>query len=207
LPDGYEPPTLRDPSGAARKILPERPNLNLLGARELESCGGATMSIICALVQATTGQGAHQRPEYSGEKGGFAFIFVNPAVFTLSRRALRETLAAVGIPFLEARQSNIHAPEALRRHAYFSDLAVGTICGLGSRGCDLALEYALTSQPRNLNGPGAFHRPAQGGRSEMDLRNQEADRPRPGIGIAELEITEGEEKVKIVKGVSGVGNG
>jgi Dehydroquinase class II len=49
----------------------------------------------------------------------------------------------VGIPFLEARRSNIHTPETLRRHVYFADLAVGTICGLGSGGCDLAFEYAL----------------------------------------------------------------
>ena len=49
----------------------------------------------------------------------------------------------MGIPFLEVRRSNMHAREALRRHAYLSDLAVGTICGLGSRGCDLTLEYAL----------------------------------------------------------------
>ena len=49
----------------------------------------------------------------------------------------------MGIPFLEARLSNIHALEALRRHADFSGQAVETICGLGSRGCDLALEYAL----------------------------------------------------------------
>ena len=51
----------------------------------------------------------------------------------------------MGIPFLEVRLSNMHAREALRRHAYLSDLAVGTICGLGSRGYDLALEYALAS--------------------------------------------------------------
>ena len=49
----------------------------------------------------------------------------------------------MGIPFLEVRLSNMHAREALRRQAYLSDLAVGTICGLGSRGCDLTLEYAL----------------------------------------------------------------
>ncbi|HKY02728.1 MAG TPA: type II 3-dehydroquinate dehydratase, partial [Burkholderiales bacterium] len=43
----------------------------------------------------------------------------------------------------EVHLSNIHAREDFRRHSYFSELAVGVICGLGSRGYDLALEYAL----------------------------------------------------------------
>ncbi|HEY6720672.1 MAG TPA: type II 3-dehydroquinate dehydratase, partial [Burkholderiales bacterium] len=51
--------------------------------------------------------------------------------------------AAVAIPFLEVHLSNIYARESFRHHSYFSDLAVGTICGLGSRGYDLALQFAI----------------------------------------------------------------
>jgi len=113
--------------------------------------------IIQRLSKAATTQGARLEAFQSNQEGAlidrvhaakkqkFAYIIVNPAGFTHSSIALRDALAAVGIPFLEVHLSNIHAREPFRRHSYFSDLAVGTICGLGSRGYDLALEYALAS--------------------------------------------------------------
>ncbi len=54
-------------------------------------------------------------------------------------------LAAVAIPFLEVHLSNIYSREPFRRHSYFSDLEVGTICGLGSRSYEFALQFALHS--------------------------------------------------------------
>ena len=72
------------------------------------------------------------------------FIIINPAACTHTSVALRDALAAVKIPFVEVHLSNIYAREPFRRHSYFSDLAVGTICGLGSRGYDAALEYVLS---------------------------------------------------------------
>jgi 3-dehydroquinate dehydratase-2 len=142
-----------------RKILVlNGPNLNLLGSREPEIYGRETLrDIIQRLSKAAAGRGARLEAFQSNEEGalidrvhaarkqGFAYIIVNPAGFTHSSVALRDALAAVGIPFLEVHLSNIHAREPFRRHSYFSDLAVGTICGLGSRGYDLALEYALAS--------------------------------------------------------------
>ena len=56
---------------------------------------------------------------------------------------LRDALAAVKIPFIEVHLSNIYSRESFRHGSYFSDLAVGTICGLGSRGYDLAIQFAL----------------------------------------------------------------
>lgn len=76
---------------------------------------------------------------------GFAFIIRNPAGFTHNSAALRDALAVIGVPFIEVHLSNIHARELFRRHSYFSALAVGTNCGMGSRGREFALGYALAS--------------------------------------------------------------
>jgi 3-dehydroquinate dehydratase-2 len=50
----------------------------------------------------------------------------------------------VKVPFIEVHLSNVHAREPFRQHSYFSDLAVGVICGLGAQGYELALAHALT---------------------------------------------------------------
>jgi len=56
---------------------------------------------------------------------------------------LRDALAAVSIPFVEVHVSNVFAREAFRRESYFTDIAVGIVSGLGARGYELALEFAL----------------------------------------------------------------
>jgi 3-dehydroquinate dehydratase-2 len=71
------------------------------------------------------------------------FILINPAAFTHTSVALRDALAAVGLPFIEIHLSNVFAREPFRHHSYFSDLAVGVISGLGALGYELALDYAL----------------------------------------------------------------
>ena len=71
------------------------------------------------------------------------FIIINPAAFTHTSVALRDAMLASGIPFIEVHLSNVHAREPFRHHSYFSDIAEGVICGLGSQGYDLALKAAL----------------------------------------------------------------
>lgn len=77
---------------------------------------------------------------------GADFIIINPAAFTHTSVAMRDALAAVNVPFIEVHLSNIFSRETFRHHSYFSDLAVGVISGLGAKGYELALEYALTKR-------------------------------------------------------------
>lgn len=144
-------------NAAAKKILVlHGPNLNLLGAREPHIYGRETLADINRRLAARAkARGATLKALQSNHEGalieyvqaakqqGFAFILVNPGGLTHTSVALRDAFAAAGVPFIEVHLSNIHARESFRRRSYFSELAVGTICGLGSRGYDLALEYAL----------------------------------------------------------------
>ena len=77
---------------------------------------------------------------------GIDFIIINPAAYTHTSIALRDALAATGLPFIEVHLSNIFARESFRRESYFSDLALGVISGLGAKGYELALKYALTAR-------------------------------------------------------------
>lgn len=132
------------------------PNLNLLGTREPEIYGRETLGEINRrLIAAGRAAGAVVRCAQSNHEGELvdavqragrdrvAFIVLNPAGLTHTSVVLRDALLAVGIPFVEVHLSNVHAREPWRRRSYFSDIAAGTIFGLGSRGYDLALAYAL----------------------------------------------------------------
>ena len=133
------------------------PNLNLLGSREPDRYGTATLeaieqrlwragavrpasSVTCFPEQfrnRSWSSASSRRPE------GVDFILINPAAYTHTSVAMRDALAAVAIPFVEIHLSNIHAREPFRQRSYFSDLAVGVISGLGAKGYELALAYAL----------------------------------------------------------------
>ena len=80
---------------------------------------------------------------------GTEFIIINPAAFTHTSVAIRDALAAVGIPFVEVHLSNVFAREAFRKESYFSDIAVGVISGLGATGYELALQFALQHSVRS----------------------------------------------------------
>lgn len=137
------------------------PNLNLLGTREPELYGSETLAAIDRRLLARAKQAGAKiatfQSNFEGElidrvhrarAEAIDFIIINPAGCTHTSVALRDALAAVAIPFLEVHLTNVHAREPFRRHSYFSDVAVGVICGLGSRGYDFALEFALGFQER-----------------------------------------------------------
>ena len=133
------------------------PNLNLLGSREPQIYGRDTLALIdrrllaagsAAAVEVQCFQSNHEGVlvdrVQQAKRDGVGFIVFNPAGFTHTSVVLRDALLAVRIPFIEIHLSNLHAREPWRRHSYFTDIAAGTIFGLGSRGYDLALAYALT---------------------------------------------------------------
>jgi len=145
-----------------RKILVlHGPNLNLLGVREPQHYGADTLAAINIRLteQGSTRDAAvatfqsHRENElveriHATLRDGTDFIIINPAAFTHTSVAIRDALAAVKKPFLEVHLSNVHAREAFRHHSYLSDLAVGVICGLGAKGYEYALQYALDYAPK-----------------------------------------------------------
>ena len=133
------------------------PNLNLLGIREPEVYGRVTLDEINrSLSKLAENAGIFLENFQSNAEADLIgriqrtisdetdFIIINPAAYTHTSVALRDALAAVKLPFIEVHLSNIFARETFRRESYFSDLALGVISGLGPKGYELALEYALT---------------------------------------------------------------
>ena len=142
--------------GSKKILVLHGPNLNLLGTREPEIYGRETLPDInrrliaqAKLAGATVicfqsnHEGALIDRAQLAKKQQIAWIIINPAGLTHTSVALRDALAGVAIPFIEVHLSNIHAREPFRSHSYFSDLAAGTICGLGSQGYELALQFVL----------------------------------------------------------------
>ncbi len=138
------------------------PNLNLLGTREPRHYGTDTLAVIegrltalatdighsIAFLQSNAEHELIARIHEAATDGTRAIIF-NPAAFTHTSVALRDALGAVGLPFIEVHLSNIHAREPFRNRSYFSDIAAGTISGLGALGYELALMAAISYlQPR-----------------------------------------------------------
>jgi len=132
------------------------PNLNLLGTREPEHYGTATLEDINARLRDMAEAAGHHLDVYQSNAehelvgrvqqamaDRVAYIILNPAAFTHTSVALRDALAASRIPFIEVHLSNVHAREPFRKHSYFSDLATGVISGLGAEGYALALRAAI----------------------------------------------------------------
>ncbi len=131
------------------------PNLNLLGTREPDIYGSetlddidqrltkqaATLGLSVSTFQSNAEHALIDRIHQAREES-IHFILFNPGAFTHTSVALRDALLGVDIPFIELHLSNVHARESFRQHSYFSDIARGVICGLGSFGYDAALQAA-----------------------------------------------------------------
>jgi len=134
-----------------RILVLHGPNLNLLGRREPDVYGRTTLAEIDArLVDAAADRGFEVACHQSNHEGvlidriheamGSAEgILINPAGLTHTSVALRDALAASGLPVVEVHLSNVHVREPFRRHSYVSGVASGVVSGLGADGYTLGL--------------------------------------------------------------------
>ncbi|MBD5802522.1 3-dehydroquinate dehydratase [Azoarcus sp. Aa7] len=150
------------PPPQTRILVLHGPNLNLLGTREPDVYGRTTLADIHSAMDARArADGVVVESFQSNHEGQLIdriqaavveavdYIIINPAGYSHTSVALRDALAAVAIPYVEVHLSNIHAREPFRHHSYFSDRAIGVICGLGAYGYMAALEFALTQLRKN----------------------------------------------------------
>ncbi|MEO1252087.1 MAG: type II 3-dehydroquinate dehydratase [Pseudomonadota bacterium] len=127
------------------------PNLNLLGTREPEIYGAATLADIEKTARARAGergldldfrQSNHEGVlvDWVQEAGsGAAGLIINPGAYTHSSIALLDALRAIEIPKIELHLSNIHAREAFRATSLTAAAADGVIAGFGAAGYPLAV--------------------------------------------------------------------
>jgi len=129
------------------------PNLNMLGKREVSIYGESTLADIEVMVREKASalgvdvlfyQSNHEgkiieRIQSAGTEDIDAMI-INPGGYTHSSVAIRDAILAVGVPFVEVHITNVASRESFRKNSMFSDIALGTISGLGPMGYVLALE-------------------------------------------------------------------
>jgi 3-dehydroquinate dehydratase-2 len=129
------------------------PNLNLLGTREPEVYGRATLKDVESMCHdAGKRHGLEIAFHQSNHEGALvdwiqdararaaAGIVINPAAYTHTSVAILDALLAANIPTVEVHISNVHARDAFRRHSYISPVAKAVICGFGVNGYVLAID-------------------------------------------------------------------
>jgi 3-dehydroquinate dehydratase II len=143
------------PRGAGVLVL-HGPNLNLLGSREPQIYGRTTLADIDADlrkrgkelgVAVDTFQSNHEGElidRIQAARLNKGAIIINPGGYTHTSVALRDALAAVGLPVIEVHLSNVAAREEFRHRSLVAPIAVGSIVGLGAIGYRLALEAAVS---------------------------------------------------------------
>jgi 3-dehydroquinate dehydratase-2 len=131
------------------------PNLNLLGQREPEVYGRATLADIETTVRERAKQLMAEidfrQSNVEGElvnwiqlaKGKFDVIVINAAAYTHTSIALRDAIAAVGVPTIEIHLSNVHAREEFRHKSLIAPVCCGVIMGFGQKSYVLAVEAAV----------------------------------------------------------------
>ena len=127
------------------------PNLNLLGVREPERYGRATLADIERRLGEVAAEIGVQLEcsQHNGEgqlidavhamRGRVDGVVVNAGAYSHSSLALRDALVGVSVPFVEVHVTNVYAREPERRHSMLASAAIGGVVGLGVHGYELAL--------------------------------------------------------------------
>lgn len=129
------------------------PNLNLLGTREPETYGTATLDDVEKLCRTTAArlsveiefrqsnhEGAIVDWIQEAEQKKALGLILNPAGYTTTSVAILDAILGVKLPVIEVHISNIHARESFRHHSYVSRVAKAIVCGFGVQGYALAIE-------------------------------------------------------------------
>ena len=140
----------------AKFLLLNGPNLNLLGSREPALYGNETLEIIESKSARLCHEKGHDLDAFQSnaehdlvnkiqdaKKDDVKCIIFNPGALTHTSIALRDVFLGTLIPFIEIHISNIYSREDFRKNSFLSDISVGVISGLGSKGYELALEFAI----------------------------------------------------------------
>ncbi|HKG19201.1 MAG TPA: type II 3-dehydroquinate dehydratase [Candidatus Limnocylindrales bacterium] len=148
-------------------VLLNGPNLNLLGTREPELYGRTTLADVESALREVAAAASPPveieafQSNHEGAlvdkiqecRGRATGIIINPGALTHYSIALRDALAACGLPAVEVHLTNIHAREEFRHHSVIAPIAVGQIAGLGADGYVLALQHLLA----RLDGKGLIN--------------------------------------------------
>lgn len=142
---------MADENGRLRVLVLHGPNLNLLGKREPEIYGSATLADIDEKLiregrelnlSVETFQSNHEGAivdRIQSAMDGCDGVIINPAAYTHTSVAIRDALLALSVPIIEIHLSNIYKRETFRHHSLIRDIAHGQIAGCGAYGYELAL--------------------------------------------------------------------
>jgi len=143
-----------------RILVLHGPNLNLLGTREPDVYGRATLEEIEAELQAVAKTGGAEVQCFQSNHEGALIdrihearswadgILINPGGLTHTSVALRDALAAVALPIVEVHLSNVAAREDFRQRSLITPIAVGVVSGFGPTSYRLGLEALLDAIAR-----------------------------------------------------------
>ncbi|NOY91903.1 MAG: type II 3-dehydroquinate dehydratase [Deltaproteobacteria bacterium] len=138
-----DPSTVHGPEGRIRLMVLHGPNLDLLGQREPDTYGSATLPELNAALEGHASElGVELDVRQSNHEGqlvdwlheaqeGADGVVLNAAAYTHTSIALRDAIAAIGVPVVEVHLSNVHAREEFRRHSMLAAVCLGSISGFG----------------------------------------------------------------------------